>query len=44
MTQLDIWQFSAKIINDWKLLTIFTQSSIFDVWLGSENNRSGVIL
>ena len=26
----------AKIINSWKSLSIFTKSSIFDVWQGSE--------
>ena len=26
----------AKIVNDWKLLIIFAQSSILDVWLGFE--------
>ena len=25
----------AKIVNDWKLLTIFGKNSILDVWLGT---------
>ena len=27
----------AKIVKDWKALTIFTKSSILDVWLGSQS-------
>ena len=30
----------AKIVNDWKSLTIFTKSFILDVWQGSENTSS----
>ena len=26
----------AKMVNSWKLLTIFAKSSISDVWVGSE--------
>ena len=29
--------FFAKIVNGWKLLTIFAKSSVLDVWLGSEH-------
>ena len=30
--------FFAKIVNDWKALTIFGKNFILDVWLGSEYN------
>ena len=29
-------EFFAKIVNHWKLLIIFTKSSVLDVWVGSE--------
>ena len=35
--QISKIEFSAKIVNCWKLLTIYTKNSILDAWKGSEN-------
>ena len=34
----------VKIVNDWKPLFIFAESSILDIWLGSDTRLSYIIL
>ena len=34
----------AEIVQDWKSLTIFARSSIFEVWQGSEYSSAGTYI